>query len=84
MIFVTIAGDFNGDGKVDCADFVAWRKGLGTTYTEADYDVWRTHFGQSIGGGSGSAQANFMVPEPMSIILCVVAVAFALLRHSRI
>jgi hypothetical protein len=23
-------GDFNGDGTVDAADYVVWRKGLGT------------------------------------------------------
>ena len=26
-----------------------WRKGLGTTYTQNDYDTWRAHFGQTTG-----------------------------------
>ncbi len=34
-------GDFNLDGEVDSADYVAWRNGLGTKYTPADYSDWR-------------------------------------------
>ena len=36
-----LPGDYNHNGIVDAADYVVWRKGLGTTYTQADYDVWR-------------------------------------------
>ena len=32
-------GDFNDDGIVDGSDYVVWRKGLGTTYTQSDYDT---------------------------------------------
>jgi hypothetical protein len=63
-----LAGDYNSNGIVDAADYVAWRKGLGTTYTQADYDVWRAQFGQ-IAGGSGASVAshsNAAVPEPLS------------------
>ena len=35
-----IPGDFNGDGIVNAADYVVWRDGLGSTYTQADFDVW--------------------------------------------
>ncbi|MGD9634798.1 MAG: right-handed parallel beta-helix repeat-containing protein [Pirellulales bacterium] len=67
-----LAGDFNTDGTVDAADYAVWRDGLGTIYTQADYDQWRSHFGQSSGGNgaslrslgldaTGSASA---VPEP--------------------
>ena len=37
----TLPGDFNNDGTVDAADYVVWRKGLGTIYTQDDYNVWR-------------------------------------------
>ena len=37
----SLPGDFNWDGRVDTADYVVWRKGLGTEYDESDYDVWR-------------------------------------------
>jgi hypothetical protein len=39
-----IPGDFNASGIVDTADYVVWRNGLGTTYTQADYDTWRANF----------------------------------------
>jgi uncharacterized delta-60 repeat protein len=58
----TLLGDYNLDGAVDAADYIVWRKTLGTTgvpaYSGADGDgdgtidqddlnVWRAHFGQS-------------------------------------
>ncbi len=51
-----------------------WRKGLGTTYTQADYDVWRAHFGQTAGSGSG-ASANAAVPEPATLMLLMLFAA---------
>ena len=53
-----IPGDFNGNGVVDAADYVAWRKGLGTLYTQNDYNVWRAHFGQM----PAAAQVPLRVP----------------------
>ena len=38
------AGDYNGNGVVDAADFVLWRKDPGAFPPDA-YDTWRTHFG---------------------------------------
>jgi uncharacterized protein YjbI with pentapeptide repeats len=61
-----IPGDFNSNGIVDTADYVVWRKGLGTTYTQSDYGVWRAHFGQSIIRGAFTTQS---VPEPNAIVL---------------
>jgi hypothetical protein len=67
-------GDYNGDGVVDAADYVNWRNGLGTIYTQADYNVWLSRFGQSAGSGSSS---NFAVPEPASAwLVLAAAVAF--------
>jgi hypothetical protein len=68
---VVIPGDYNHNGIVDAADYVVWRKGLGTTFTQADYDQWRAHFGQTAGGGSG-ASANAAVPEPSTLALLIV------------
>jgi hypothetical protein len=84
MLTVTsvLFGDFNGDGRVDATDYVMWRKGLGTTYTQSDYDVWRTHFGQSAGSGSG-AITNAAVPEPATLVLLVCAAMVASTRRSR-
>lgn len=61
----SLSGDFNADGSVDAADYVVWRKGLGTTYTAADYDKWQANFGLS-DEGSGSTAA---VPEPGVLVL---------------
>ena len=42
-------GDYNSDGAVDAADYVVWRKNDGT---QAGYDTWRAHFGQTAGNGA--------------------------------
>jgi hypothetical protein len=70
VVFVkpVISGDINANGTVDSADYILWRKGLGTTYTQADYDVWRTHFGQTSGPGSG-VSATVSVPEPATLMM---------------
>ena len=64
-------GDYNQNGVVDAADYVVWRKGLGTTYMQNDYDVWRTHFGQTVGGGSGPI-GNSTIPEPATAVVLIV------------
>jgi hypothetical protein len=69
-----LPGDFNGNGGVDAADYVVWRKGLGTTYTQNDYNIWRAHFGQTSGGGAG-ASVNAAVPEPATLLLLMFAAA---------
>ena len=72
-------GDFNQDGVVDAADYVVWRKGLGTTYLPNDYNVWRAHFGET-GSRGASIDATAAVPEPGTI--AIFAMAF-LAVHSR-
>lgn len=62
-----LAGDFNGDGIVDTADYPVWRKGLGATYFQSDYETWRAQFGQSPAnaGGAGTALTTAQsIPEP--------------------
>jgi hypothetical protein len=75
-------GDFNQDGTVDAADYVVWRKGLGTTYTQDDYDTWRANFGTSLSAGSGSAGYTLSasaeslpaaVPEPSTLMIACIA-----------
>jgi hypothetical protein len=69
-------GDFNGDAIIDARDYVVWRKGLGTTYTQADYDVWRAHFGQTAGSGA-SIGASAAVPEPATLFMLLVGMLAA-------
>ena len=49
-----VTGDFNGDGKVDAADYVVWRKNPGGIYTQNDRTTWRANFGQTASGSAPS------------------------------
>jgi hypothetical protein len=74
---VRLPGDFNGDGTADTADYVVWRKNDGT---QAGYDTWRANFGRMAGGGSaaaGASRSEFLVPEPYSCLLSLVAMMIA-------
>jgi hypothetical protein len=68
-----VQGDYNRNGVVDAADYVTWRKTLGTTgvpafsgadgdgdgmITQADYVVWTAHFGETVGVGAGQEGAR--------------------------
>ena len=66
-----IAGDFNSDSVVDAADYVAWRKGLGTIYIPSDYNIWLANYEQTI-PGSGAASST-VIPEPSSAALLLAA-----------
>ncbi|MFL6546578.1 MAG: hypothetical protein ACJ8LM_15560, partial [Candidatus Udaeobacter sp.] len=82
VLKIGMSGDFNGDGTVDAADYVVWRQGLGTLYTQADYDVWRAHFGQTAGSGSG-AIANAAVPEPITSLRMLIVAMLAMSSNRR-
>ena len=79
---LAVPSDYNNNGKVDAADYVVWRKGLGTTYTQSDYDVWRAHFGQLAGSGVGNI-ANAAVPEPATSLQIIVVTAVISTRRRR-
>ena len=80
-----VAGDYNGNGTVDAADYVLWRNGgplqneIATpgTVTQEDYDSWRARFGSTSGSGAGTGVTAGQVPEPASAALVLVAM-FAL------
>ena len=68
-----LPGDYNDDDVVDAADYLVWRANAGATVTlpndvtagtvdQSDFDIWRTHFGEALGGGSALPSAA--VPEP--------------------
>jgi len=68
-----ISGDFNSDGKVDAADYVAWRQ----TGSPGGYEMWRTNFGRTSGSGS-SVGGSAAVPEPGAVglgLLALVSIA---------
>jgi hypothetical protein len=85
-------GDYNGNGTVDAADYVVWRKTLGQfvqrffgadgdgsgKIDDADFDVWRSHFGSGQPPGGVAAA----VPEPVNsagiLLLLLLAWIFAI------
>jgi hypothetical protein len=87
-----VVGDYNGDDIVDAADYVVWRKALGTSavlyndptpgVTESDYAQWRSHFGQTA-AGAGAAAVSAAVPEPATISLVLFALAASLMGGLR-
>jgi hypothetical protein len=61
-LVVGIPGDHNSDGSVDAADYVVWRKNIGT---QEAYDAWRSNLGRT-SSGSGTSTG---VPEPATWFL---------------
>jgi hypothetical protein len=68
-------GDHNGDGTVDAADYVVWRK-LNID-GEQGYTAFVENFGEPAGGGGGT------VPEPSALALMGVAVGMMIARRCR-
>jgi len=72
-----LMGDYNGNGKIDAADYTVWRDAMpGGALSndddgmadEGDFTYWRAHFGETSGSGAGAA-AGAAVPEPSSLLL---------------
>ncbi|HEX4414978.1 MAG TPA: SGNH/GDSL hydrolase family protein, partial [Lacipirellulaceae bacterium] len=70
-----LPGDFNGDGVVDGADYIVWREGQSPSHIPDDYNVWRSHFGQTAGNVAG-AEDFADVPEPTSGVLISLFLVF--------
>jgi hypothetical protein len=84
VLAATLSGDFNGNGTVDAADYIVWRKGLGTTYTQNDYNIWRTHFGETFGSGAALLSAEPLsaaVPEPATLVILLVGALTLCIRR---
>lgn len=89
-----LIGDYNNDGLVDGADYVLWRDRLGSyqllpndpiggQVSMAHYAQWRSHHGESAGGGSSTLlDGADGVPEPASLCTLIAAL-FALGAASR-
>jgi Domain of unknown function (DUF1929) len=73
-----LAGDFNDDGSVDAADYVVWRKGMGSEYSQDDYIDWRANFGATAGNGAATEAASTQAaaPEPGMLVFAMVVFAF--------
>jgi hypothetical protein len=75
-------GDYNGDAKVDAADYVVWRKNPTAFGGEPNgYNTWRAHFGKSFTGVGSSTLA---VPEPSVCALAAIVICALSYRTRRI
>jgi hypothetical protein len=89
-------GDYNGNGSVDAADYVVWRKSVGQTglslaadgdgsqaVDDDDYLVWQMNFGETVASGAAST-ADAAVPEPTTGVMTLIAALVAVIaRYSR-
>jgi hypothetical protein len=87
-----LVGDYNNDRVVDAADYTVWRDNVGSnsalpndpiggTIGDQQYEQWKTNFGASDLGGSGSLGAN--VPEPGGLVLLAVGLMSSLVIGRR-
>jgi hypothetical protein len=75
-IAADLDGDFNDDGAVDAADYVEWRKSIGTA---PEYETWRTNFGATGEGcDCGCDEVISVVPEPTGLVLAAAGVVAAM------
>ena len=83
-----LAGDYDGNGVVDAADYTIYMDNLGgdsavlggngsgaSTVGQADYLLWKNSFGNTSGSGSSAA-----IPEPAALLLALLALAAAPVR----
>lgn len=78
-----LPGDYNENGTVDAADYVAWRKAGPTdtlpndpspgTVDQSDYDLWRANFGNTTPASGSAASLGVAVPEPGTFALALLA-----------
>jgi cyclophilin family peptidyl-prolyl cis-trans isomerase len=85
-------GDYNGNGKVDSADYIAWRNsqkagiiGAGLVgdgnengvVDEIDYNLWRAHFGSTAISGMSLSS----VPEPSTLTISLLFLTWCMTRR---
>jgi T5SS/PEP-CTERM-associated repeat protein/autotransporter-associated beta strand protein len=77
-----LPGDYNGNGVVDAADYVVWRKNPGAFGGDpAGYDTWRANFGATLGSGSAALPMSSAIPEPTRALLILSFAAMGVWRH---
>jgi hypothetical protein len=75
-------GDYNRNGAVDAADYIAWRRGFTSSGLDLaadgnrdgqidldDNELWRRSFGRIVPGPVGRGAAP--VPEPAAWVMCM-------------
>ncbi|WP_425396776.1 glycerophosphodiester phosphodiesterase family protein [Aeoliella sp.] len=96
MSELLFAGDYNGDGGVNIADYTVWRNSLGSTVPpgtgadgnasgrvdQLDYDNWRRNFGKSLSEFSSETEA-LRIPEPATVALLLTTLVWGCARRFR-
>jgi hypothetical protein len=83
----TVVGDYNGNGVVDAADYIIWRKNVGSSTVlpndpyggiigATQYNTWVANFGEIAGGPGGGSLG--IVPEPTGLGLLFIGGMLAL------
>ena len=96
--FVTLPGDYTGDGVVNQADYDLWRASFGDTSAlvadgnvdgvvdASDYILWRNNVGRTwldLSTGSGTGLADVAVPEPATVALLISGLISAVMGRRR-
>jgi hypothetical protein len=86
LAITEIPGNYNGDLKVDAADYTYWRNRLDQSLTLngedpaaetpglvdlEDYSYWKLNYGAGMGGAGAAARLALPVPEPDARLLAV-------------
>ena len=86
-----LLADFNGDDIVDAADLTAWRLHAGLAggaspangdadrdgdVDGADFFIWQRSVGRSVDSGISEVGASEVIPEPGTVMLAAVGLAF--------
>ena len=76
-------GDWNGDTKINAADYVTWRKDPPSFGNDPNgYVAWRENFSQTAAAGSG-LDGPSAVPEPASLVLVLLSMVGLGATHRR-
>ncbi len=99
IVYDGLPGDYNGDNRVDAADYTVWRDHLGSVGStgapsgdgngdlvvdELDYFLWRSNFGRSP-ESFAAVSVTGTVPEPSTVVVgfCCVLAIGLKLIHRR-
>lgn len=93
VVSTALAGDYNDDGTVNLADYTLWRDNLsaaaGTLVNDTDggaigtaqYETWKTHFGDMTPASASEQRAT--VPEPSTCTLLMLLSAVGTLGRRK-